>query len=49
MVREHYGKLGFTRVADGTDGSGRWELRTDVELEELPMTVERGEQHLEPA
>jgi hypothetical protein len=24
-------------------------LRTDVELEELPMTVEREEQHLEPA
>jgi FkbH-like protein len=49
MVREHYGKLGFMRVDDGADGSSRWELRTDVELEVLPMTVEREEQHLEPA
>ena len=49
MVREHYGKLGFTRVDDGADGSSRWELRTDVELEELPITVQREERHLEPA
>jgi FkbH-like protein len=43
MVREHYGKLGFTRFDDGADGSSRWELRTDVELEDLPMTVQREE------
>jgi FkbH-like protein len=49
MVREHYGKLGFTRLDDEADGSSRWQLRTDVELEELPMTVQREEQHLEPA
>jgi len=49
MVREHYDKLGFSRVDDGADGNSRWELRTDVELEELPMTVQREERHLEPA
>jgi FkbH-like protein len=49
MVREHYGKLGFARAEDGTDGSSRWELRTDVEPEELPMTVQREGQQLELA
>jgi hypothetical protein len=49
MVREHYKKLGFTLVSEATDGSTRWQLRTDVELGELPMTVERDYPHLEPA
>ncbi|WP_035662250.1 HAD family hydrolase [Bradyrhizobium sp. Ec3.3] len=47
MVRDHYGKLGFMRMDDGSDVSSRWELDTDVELEELPMTVERDESQLE--
>ncbi|WFU39399.1 HAD-IIIC family phosphatase [Bradyrhizobium sp. CB82] len=46
MVREHYGRLGFTRIDDGNDASSRWELDTNVELEELPMTVEREESQL---
>ena len=49
MVREHYGKLGFTQVDVGADGSSRWELPANVELEELPITVERDEQQFEPA
>jgi FkbH-like protein len=49
MVREHYGKLGFTRLDDGPDGSSRWEFRTDVELGDLPMTVQREEKQFEPA
>ncbi len=49
MVRDHYAKLGFERIDDDTDGSSRWALRTDTELEEQPMTVQRGEPHLEPA
>ena len=49
MVREHYSKLGFTRAEDGADGGSRWELRTDVELEELPMTVQREDQQFELA
>jgi hypothetical protein len=49
MVREHYKKLRFTLVSEATDGSTRWQLRTDVELGELPMTVERDYPHLEPA
>ena len=49
MVREHYGKLGFTPTDDGADGSSRWELCADVALEELPMTVQREEQQLELA
>jgi FkbH-like protein len=49
MVREHYAKLGFTRSEQGTDGSSRWELSTDVELGDLPMTVQREKSFLEPA
>jgi FkbH-like protein len=49
MVREHYGKLGFTGLDDGVDGSSHWGLRTDIAFEELPMTVQREEQQLEPA
>ncbi|MCC8935234.1 HAD-IIIC family phosphatase [Bradyrhizobium sp. Arg68] len=49
MVRDHYGKLGFVRLDDGADGSSRWALRTDVELEALPMTVQREEKQFEPA
>ena len=49
MVCEHYGKLGFTRLDDGADGSSRWELRTDVELEDLPMAVQRELKQFEPA
>ncbi|MGV7217912.1 HAD-IIIC family phosphatase [Bradyrhizobium sp. UFLA05-112] len=49
MVREHYGKLGFMRIDDGSDASSRWELGTDVELEQLPMTVEQEESQLELA
>jgi FkbH-like protein len=49
MVRDHYAKLGFTLLDDGPDGSSRWELPTDVQLEELPMTVQREERQLEDA
>lgn len=49
MVREHYGKLGFTRIDDSTDGRSRWQLRTDGELEDLPLTVQREEKQFEPA
>jgi hypothetical protein len=35
-------------VSEATDGSTRWQLRTDV-VGELPMTVERDYLHLEPA
>jgi predicted enzyme involved in methoxymalonyl-ACP biosynthesis len=48
MVRDHYAKLGFVSLDDGTDGSSRWALRTDVELEEQPMMVQREEPQLEP-
>jgi FkbH-like protein len=41
MVREHYGKLGFTLVSEGAGGSTTWELSTGTEVEEAPMTVER--------
>ncbi|WP_284274148.1 HAD-IIIC family phosphatase [Bradyrhizobium iriomotense] len=49
MVREHYNKLGFTLISEETDGSTRWQLGVDVELGELPMTVERDYPHLELA
>lgn len=49
MVAEHYGKLGFTRIETASDGSSRWELKTDAELGDLPMTVEREQLQLQPA
>lgn len=48
MVREHYAKLGFTRIDGSSDGSSRWELKTDAEIGDLPMTVEREQPQLEP-
>lgn len=48
MVREHYAKLGFTRIDGSSDGSSRWELKTDAEVGDLPMTVEREQPQLEP-
>jgi FkbH-like protein len=41
MVREHYGNMGFARVGEDADGTTQWELSTDAEVEEAPMTVER--------
>jgi FkbH-like protein len=41
MVREHYAKLGFTRISSETDGSTRWELGTDAVAREAPMRVRR--------
>ena len=41
MVRDHYGKLGFAPVSEDADGSTQWELFTDADVEEAPMTVER--------
>jgi FkbH-like protein len=49
MVRDHYAKLGFTQSEHGTDGSSRWELSTDIEPGDLPMTVQREKSSLEPA
>lgn len=48
MVREHYAKLGFTRIDGSSDGSSRWELKTDAEVGDLPMIVEREQPQLEP-
>lgn len=48
MVREHYAKLGFTRIDGGSDGSSRWELKTDAEVGDVPMTVVREQPQLEP-
>ena len=49
MVREHYSKLGFKRIDDNnSDGTTRWELPADTEIEDSPMTVQR-DSHLEPA
>jgi FkbH-like protein len=41
MVREHYGKLGFTCVREEANGNTVWELPTDTDIEAAPMTVER--------
>jgi len=49
MVREHYAKLGFAQVEEGSDGSSRWELSTNVEIGDLPMAVQRENAHPEAA
>ncbi|MET4045491.1 FkbH-like protein [Bradyrhizobium sp. RT6a] len=49
MVREHYGKLGFSRIEEASDGSIRWELKTDMQPGDLPMAVEREKSEMEPA
>jgi FkbH-like protein len=50
MVRDHYSKLGFKRSDDNnSDGTTRWELPADAEVDDVPMTVQRDESHLEPA
>ena len=41
MVRDHYGKLGFTRVSEDATGVSVWELPTVTDVEEAPMVVER--------
>ncbi len=41
MVAEHYASLGFQFIGEGPDGSTRWELPTDTEIEPAPMTVDR--------
>jgi len=41
MVRDHYAKLAFRKVAEDPSGRTTWELDTDVEIEAAPMEVER--------
>jgi FkbH-like protein len=45
MVRDHYGKLGFKQVQDDADGTTVWELGTDAEIDEVPMTVQYDKVH----
>lgn len=39
MVREHYAKLGFVQIDEAPDGTTRWEMSTDTEVDEPPMAV----------
>jgi FkbH-like protein len=41
MVADLYAKLGFALVARDESGASRWELRTDVDIDPAPMSVER--------
>ncbi len=41
MVREHYAKLGFSRLGSDPDGTTRWELGADAIAREAPMRVRR--------
>jgi FkbH-like protein len=48
MVREHYAKLGFAALGGDADGSTRWELDTDAEVEGAPMEIDRSAFTLSP-
>jgi len=39
LVKDHYQSLGFTKLAEETDGSTRWEIQTSVVIEPAPMKV----------
>lgn len=40
MVRDHYGKLGFTLMREGTDGETVWEIPSSAEISVIiPMVV----------
>ena len=41
MVKDHYGKLGFTLLESKDDGETVWAMDTSVEIEAAPMTVRR--------
>jgi FkbH-like protein len=41
MVREHYAKLGFTRLAETEDGATDWEIHLPVATPPAPMNVKR--------
>ncbi len=49
MVREHYAKLGFEPLGEDADGTTRWQLSTDTEIEGGPVAVEYATAELEPA
>jgi FkbH-like protein len=41
MVREHYGKLGFTRLSGSAEGPTDWEIRLPLATPPAPMRVKR--------
>jgi FkbH-like protein len=49
LVRDHYEKLGFRKLAQEVDGSTVWELDTRTEIPEAPMAVRRSGFALIPA
>jgi hypothetical protein len=49
MVRDHYGKLGFTFIEEREGGSTRWKIATSANVPMAPMTVVRAERTIEYA
>jgi FkbH-like protein len=41
MVREHYAKLGFSRLTEAKDGATDWEIHLPVATPLAPMSVKR--------
>jgi predicted enzyme involved in methoxymalonyl-ACP biosynthesis len=41
MVREHYAKLGFTRLSETDERATDWEIRLPVTMAAAPMSVKR--------
>jgi FkbH-like protein len=40
MVRDHYSKLGFKEIEQDADGTTRWQLTMDTEIDEAPMAIQ---------
>jgi FkbH-like protein len=49
MVRDHYAKLGFSKLHEEADGTTIWALPCSTEIEAAPMTVRRFNQVLTEA
>ena len=43
LVKDHYEKLGFTKIADHPGGVAVWSLSTETEIPAVPMKVRRAE------
>lgn len=42
LVKDHYEKLGFARIAEHSDGATTWSRTTATEVASVPMRVKRG-------
>jgi len=41
LVRDHYEKLGFTKLAEHADGTTMWQMSVSEEIAPAPMEIRR--------